>query len=249
MTDTTMPAAGTGESAADAEAKMAEAMKQPESEPTPASESVDISALVKKLDAAEAAYKGLQTKYNKLFEEKNGIATEAETLKNQMTEMERGMTTTNEQTVELQKQIDELTAARDALKADFTKSESQLALSRLIDSEFPYLRGMAGNLTPRETEEATRQMLEGMNAAVKSQIDTRLADVVGDYNSGGNMQRGGGNAMSPEQLYKEMVSKAGTPEYAALSEKYYELVNKDPAKYGVPMPPTDALSDFDNTLI
>jgi len=243
--ETSLPAGGDGaESAAEAEANMVAATKLA----APAAPAVDVAALAAELAAAQSAYKGMQTKYNQLFTEKEAAAAEKAKLQELLIELERGMTTQTTQSSDLEKQIADLTAARDALQADVAKSNSKLGVYEMVDAEFPYLKGMAGKLPVGDNDEATRQILSGMNELVKGQVDQRLATVVGDYNSGGNMQRGAPAALTVKQLFEKAVAATGTKEYDAASKAYYTALEANPDNK-IPRPPTDALDEFNSSLI
>lgn len=113
---------------------------------------------------------------------------------------------------------------------------------RMIASEYPELSTMVGTLRPLATVEDTKQMLEGLRNAVRGAAQAQAQQAIGSYNMpSGNVARGASDELSIEELRTKVIQATGTPEYAALSARYYALIEKT-GDYPKPRP--DPLAEF-----
>ena len=191
------------------------------------------------LEQSQKAYKGMQSRYNVLFNDKQQSDAEIETM--------------GEQVASLQQQINELTAQRDGttqeaqqlseraerLEGEYSVAQAERDMWQLIGTKYQGLGDIAGplNLSPGDSLEATDEMLAtiatSINQEVERNVQTLATERLGTYNEGGNVGRE--SSLSLDALRTKMSETAGTDEYDKYAGSYYAMVQQS-GEYPKPHP-------------
>lgn len=179
------------------------------------------------LDQAQKAYQGMQRKYNSLFEEAQGKDAEIENLSQQMADFQRQIDELNNKAQSAQQQASNLSTEKTQFEQQYSQAQAERDMWRLISTKYQGVGGIVENLglSPKDSVEATEEMLAGVQRMIDEQIQGQIRQQVNSYNStGGNI--GKPQPLTQEQLRKEMNRTAGTSEYAEVSKQYYALVEQ-----------------------
>ena len=184
----------------------------------------DMQELEAKLAQSETAYKGMQRNYNSLYAETAkkdaALAQMQEQLNLLMSERERLANSATS----LEGTTKQLSSEQESLKAQTESVRREAEMYKIVATEFPELGPILGTLgvTPKETPEATKEMLGALSGLIKNQVAAIAKAQVGAYNSG----PAGNSApdMSVEGLRKRAFDSAGTPDYEKNAKAYYAAI-------------------------
>lgn len=194
--------------------------------PAPQSRGNDAADVDKKLEAAQSAYKGMQRNYNELFSQATAKDAKISELENELARIKAEAERVGSTKSDVEKKLAEATGQVESLSAASTQAAREAEMFRIVATEFPELGGIVGNLglSPKETAEATREMLSGIATALKEQASALAKAQVGAYNGG--PVGATPNELSVEKLRENALNAAGTADYDKWASLYYARVQE-----------------------
>lgn len=220
----------------------------PEATPTDASPP-DVSALGQQLSAAQkriddlesqtakqqTVYAGLQTKYNNLQSAHTALTEQHASLQTEIEALQKQLTGMDGEKATLSTQLQTLEGEKTQLHKDLAAASLRHQMMSLIAEKYSNLLPMMGTLDPKESLEATEQMLQGLNNGIEATVLQKMAG----YVPGGNFSAGTGshNAQkSADLLYQEAMAKAGTPDYDAAIVAWFDALSATRQMPEIPVP-------------
>lgn len=198
-----------------------------------------VTQLEGELLTKDSVYKGLQTKYNNLQAAHSGLVEAQQSWEQERAQFQTQVSSFATEKAALEGQLQTLTTEKGALAQAKGAAERRLEMVALINDKYSNLMPMLGTLDPKESTEATEQMLQGMSAALTRTVEQAYAGVV----PGGNFAHGTGSHQgqeSPDHLLSAALKAAGTPAYNGLITRYYDALQQSNQMPAVPMPHDDA---------
>ena len=198
-----------------------------------------VTQLEGELLTKDSVYKGLQTKYNNLQSAHTGLVEAQQGWETERAAFQSQLASFATEKATLEGQLQTLTAEKGTMEQAKGAAERRLDLVNLVSEKYPNLMPMLGTLDPKDSAEATEQMLQGMSQALTKTIEQQFAGVV----PGGNFQSGTGPLQAqetPDQLLAAALKAAGTSAYNGLIERYYDALQKSNQMPNVPRPHDEA---------
>lgn len=198
-----------------------------------------VTQLEGELLTKESVYKGLQTKYNNLQAAHTGLVEAQQTWESERATFQSQIAGFAAEKATFEGQIQALTHEKSDLAQAKGAAERRLDMVNLVSEKFPNLMPMLGTLDPKDSIEATEQMLQGMSQALTKTIEQQFAGVV----PGGNFSSGTGSHQAqetPDQLLAAALNAAGTDAYNGLIERYYAALAQSNQMPHVPRPHDEA---------
>lgn len=202
-----------------------------------------VTQLEGELLTKDSVYKGLQTKYNNLQAAHTGLVEAQQTWEQERAQFQTQATAFATEKAALEGQLQTLTTEKGALAQAKGAAERRLDLVALVSEKYPNLMPMIGTLDPKESSEATEQMLQGLSTAMTKTVQAQVQQAYAGVLPGGNFQSGTGSHQgqeSPDQLLSAALKAAGTPAYDGLINRYYAALQQSNQMPTVPMPHDDA---------
>lgn len=198
-----------------------------------------VTQLEGELLTKDSVYKGLQTKYNNLQAAHSGLVEAQQSWEQERAQFQTQAAAFASEKAAFEGQIQALTGEKQTLADAKGAAERRLEMVALINDKYSNLMPMLGTLDPKDTIEATEQMLQRMSAALTRTVEQAYAGVV----PGGNFAHGTGSYQSqesPDQLLTAALKAAGTSAYNSLITRYYDALQQSNQMPAVPMPHDDA---------
>lgn len=188
--------------------------------------SMDTSEVNKQLDAAQSAYRGMQRNYNTLFSDTQAKDAKLTTMEDTIAQLQSQLSQLTNTNTSTKTELQNTSVQVDTLSTEATIAKREADMYRVVAREYPELGGILEtlNVTPRETPEATKEMLKGLSDSIKAQAAKMAKVEVGSYN-GGPVGAVSGE-LSIDALREKAVEAAGGPEYDKWSKLYYGKVQE-----------------------
>ena len=191
-----------------------------------------------------AAYQGLQRVQGQTAEENKRLKAEIDASNAQLAEIKRQLDELTNSSDGLNKATEQLKAEKEATSAEAQSLKARLEMYEMV-GDFQYLdSGILGTLQPRESAEATREMLKEWDSRIGQIVQKRVASEMQGVTPTGNV-RGNTPSFSVDQL-REMALKAvdkNDPNKGQIVDAYYSAI-RDSKQYELPKPVMGAYDDI-----
>jgi chromosome segregation ATPase len=178
----------------------------------------------------ESAYKGLQKKYDKLFQEHTETLGTVDELNATIEELKLGVRTANTEKDQIATKHVETTEKSDGLQAQLNTANQTIERQKLIMSEYQDLAPFEakGLLPSAQTQEEMKSVFDSFRETLGSQVDTATEDKVKGVGPGQTEEQTP-QPLNADQIYDRMQALAGTNdpeerrEWQQLNDQWMEL--------------------------